>query len=424
MRKVISITWKDLVILFRDRAALILMFVVPLALTIGIGAITGSFGSQSGSSNSSIGDIPIIVFNQDDGDLGASLQQALTSPEMGGLFAVSTGQDLAGARKQVENDQAAAVVVIPAGFSASLIPDQQNGQTGPAAPVEVYASPERPNSARIVRLVIDQIIAGMASRPLGVQVALEGLLASGRLTQDAAALKQATTDLQQIASSQESPIQVRLQQGAQTAQNQPPNPLSYLAPAFAVFSLMYTVTLGGRSILIEREYGTLARLLTTPTSNAQVLAGKVFGIFSSGFLQVGILILASAALFGLRWGDPLAVTLLVVSVSLAATGWGILLAALATSPWQVGGVGSVMMIIFGLLGGTFIPATQFPQLIRTLARLTPNYWSNNGFIVLSSGGGLAEIMPILGALLAMAVVLFAVSVLFARRRWASGFAKK
>ena len=86
MRKVISITWKDLVILFRDRAALILMFVVPLALTIGIGAITGSFGSQSGSSNSSIGDIPIIVFNQDDGDLGASLQQALTSPEMGGLF--------------------------------------------------------------------------------------------------------------------------------------------------------------------------------------------------------------------------------------------------------------------------------------------------------------------------------------------------
>jgi ABC-2 type transport system permease protein len=83
-----------------------------------------------------------------------------------------------------------------------------------------------------------------------------------------------------------------------------------------------------------------------------------------------------------------------------------------------------MMIIFGLLGGTFIPATQFPQLIRTLARLTPNYWSNNGFIVLSSGGGLAEIMPILGALLAMAVVLFAVSVLFARRRWASGFAKK
>ena len=58
--------------------------------------------------------------------------------------------------------------------------------------------------------------------------------------------------------------------------------------------LMYTVTYGGRSLLAERSQGTLPRLLISPTATAQVLGGKVLGIFFTGVAQVGILILASA----------------------------------------------------------------------------------------------------------------------------------
>src|SRR6185436_7834376 len=70
--------------------------------------------------------------------------------------------------------------------------------------------------------------------------------------------------------------------------------LAYMAPGMALLFLMYTVSYGGRSILAERSQGTLPRLLVSPTSNAQVLGGKVLGIFFTGVAQVGILILASS----------------------------------------------------------------------------------------------------------------------------------
>ena len=55
MRKLLLIGLKDVRLVFRDRAALLLMLVAPFALTIGMGFITGRF---SGSSGSAISHIP------------------------------------------------------------------------------------------------------------------------------------------------------------------------------------------------------------------------------------------------------------------------------------------------------------------------------------------------------------------------------
>lgn len=422
MKKVLAITWKDIVLLVRDRAALIMILAAPFALTLGLGAISGGFSSQS----SGVGDIPLTIVNMDRGELGGNLLQALESPNLNGLFTIQVGTDIAAARLQVESDQIAGLVIIPADFSASFQPNIQSDQTGPVAPVELYTSPERPYSASIIRSVLTEMINSLQLGPLSSQVVVQGLINSGRLAPDPTAVSQVTAALRSMDLSQIGGRAIRIQVGQEspTERNQPPNALSYLAPAMAVLFLMYTVTLGGRSLLTERENGTLARILTTSTTSAQILGGKVSGIFITGFLQVSILILVSALLFGLRWGAPLAVVLLVCSVCLAATGWGILLASLASTPWQVGGIGSALMIIFGLLGGTFVPTSQFSDLVRMLAKITPNYWSNTGFSILIGGGGLKEITGAIEALWIMAAILFTVSIFFARKRWASGFARK
>ena len=52
-----------------------------------------------------------------------------------------------------------------------------------------------------------------------------------------------------------------------------------LAPGMALMFLMFTASNGGRSLLTERNQGTLPRLLVSPTTSAQVLGGKMFGIF-------------------------------------------------------------------------------------------------------------------------------------------------
>ena len=420
MKKVLVICWKDLTLTFRDRAAWILMLAAPFVLTLGLGAVTGAFSSKP---STGLQEIPVVVVNRDSGAIGAYLAETFQSAELENLFEPTVNEDPAAARQAVDDDQAAAAVIIPAGFSASLLPDPATGRTGSAAPVEVYSNPARPISASAVQSVVTQVVYDLEANPVRGQVAIQGLVESGRLQlpEVQAYAQQMSAHLASQSDTGRS-IELSVSSGKET-QPQQNNYLAYLAPGMAVFFLMYTVTQGGRSLLAERDQGTLPRLLSTPTGSAQVLGGKLLSIFTTGVLQVGVLVLAAGLLFGLDWGEPLPVALLVIAVSAAATGWGILLASLARTPFQVSSAGTALMLFFGLLGGTFIPTSNFSGAVRWLSQLTPNAWAMEGFTRRGAGGGLAEISVPVAALLGMAAALFFAAVLLSRRRWAAGFIK-
>jgi ABC-2 type transport system permease protein len=193
--------------------------------------------------------------------------------------------------------------------------------------------------------------------------------------------------------------------------------LAYMAPSMAIFFLMFTVTAGGRSILSERQWGTLPRLLATPSSPAQVLGGKIVGIFLTGAAQVFILIIFSAVAFGVQWGSPLAVIALTLAMVAAATAWGSLLAAYARSPGQANSVGAMLALTFGGLAGNFVPRQNYPQWLQNASLFTPNAWGLEGFIKLTGGGSLADILGPILALLLMAVVLFGLSIMAFRRQY-------
>jgi ABC-2 type transport system permease protein len=143
------------------------------------------------------------------------------------------------------------------------------------------------------------------------------------------------------------------------------------------------------------------------------------GIFLTGFAQVGLLVLGTTVMFGLNWGDPVGIVVLVAAVSAAATGWGLLLAGFAKTTNQVSSIGTAMMLIFGLMGGSFIPADSFTGPLQSLRLVTPNAWATEGFTLLNTGSTLADIVTPVLALVIMAVVLFAVAVFLFRRRWAT-----
>lgn len=73
MKKILQIGWKDLRVIFRDRAALILMLLAPFVLTVAMGLVTGSLGSSS----SGIEKVSVVVVNLDQGDLGNLLVEDL-----------------------------------------------------------------------------------------------------------------------------------------------------------------------------------------------------------------------------------------------------------------------------------------------------------------------------------------------------------
>jgi len=192
--------------------------------------------------------------------------------------------------------------------------------------------------------------------------------------------------------------------------------LAYMAPGMALMFLMFTVSNGGRTLLAERVQGTLPRLLVSPTAASQVLGGKVFGVYLTGVAQMLILILASTLLFQLNWGDPLAVLVLVLAAVVGAVGWGMLITALAKTPGQVSAVGSAVMLIFGILGGSFFSLDAMPRWFATISKITPNAWGIEGFTTLALGGGLADVLGSVIALLVMGAVLFTAAVLVFNRR--------
>lgn len=410
MTKLLTIGWKDLRLMFRDRAALILMLAAPFALTLGMGMITGAFSS----SGSSITKLPVIVINQDGGQLGDALEQLLTSADLGDLLAPRVETDEAAARSAVETDQVVAAVLIPAGFTASIIPAEGSSAPAGAVAIEVYKNPGRPISSGVVESIVQGFLGRVEAGRVGGQVAIEQLLAGGLAApQDVPRLAQQIG--QDQASLAAEPL-IRVQRSdAAASQTNTFNPLLILAPGMALVFLMFTVSLGSRSILLERRDGTLARMLSTATPGGPILVGKITGVYLVGAAQMFILILASALLFRLSWGDPLGVVALVLAAVVGAAGWGLLLAAVAKTPNQVANMGMAMMLLFGILGGSFFGGTLTGAL-GMVGKITPNAWAMDGFTTLARGGDLADIAPDIAALLLMGVVLLGVSVaLFGRK---------
>lgn len=414
MKKILNIGWKDLIVLFRDKGALVLMLGAPFVLTLGLGLITGSFSNNSGSG---LAGIPIAVVNEDSDELGQGLADVLFSADLAELLAPDTAVSPQAARQLVDNNDIAAAVIIPAGFTAGILPNA-SGQVGDAVSIEVYANPARPISANVVSSIVEDYINQVETGLVSVNVALTQLVMNGRITPaDTESMMTLGQEMgQRLINQDAAPQPIRIERdkaAAEAASN--PNFLAYIAPGMAVAFLMYTVALGGRSILAERDKGTLSRLLISPTSATQILAGKVVGIFLTGVAQVSVLIAASALLFGLRWGNLTGVVLLIVTVSAAATGWGLLLASLANRPGQVSSFGTALMLTFGILGGSFVQI-PFTGLLAQLSKITPNAWAIEGFMSLSQGGSLADIAPSLIALVVMAALLFGTAVLIFQRR--------
>ncbi|HEY3343471.1 MAG TPA: ABC transporter permease, partial [Anaerolineaceae bacterium] len=308
MKKILLIGWKDVTLAFRDRAALIFILAAPFLLTLGLGFVTGHF---SGPSSSGLSNIPVVVVNQDAGQLGSTLADLITSKDLASLVSATRLGDPALARQRVDADQAAAAVIIPAGFTQSILPDPASGATGPLVQIQLVTNPTRPTSAGVIRAIVERFISQVEVGRVAGQVAVTQLIGQGLIQPQAAAQIGAEIGARQGSAPGQSPA-ITLQTDTSGGGMVTFDALAYMAPGMALMFLMFTVSNGGRSLLAERNQGTLPRLLVTPTRTSQVLGGKLFGIFLTGVAQMLILITASAMLFQLNWGSPLPVLVLVL----------------------------------------------------------------------------------------------------------------
>jgi ABC-2 type transport system permease protein len=188
-----------------------------------------------------------------------------------------------------------------------------------------------------------------------------------------------------------------------------------------VLFMFLTSMTAATQLILTRQFGVSRRMFSTPTSAATIVAGETLGRFGVAMVQGVFIVLLSALVFGVSWGDPLGASLLVVAFALTGTGFAMLIGTFATNADQAGTVGVFGGMLLGFLGGAMVPLEVFGEPLRTIAQFTPHAWAIQGLRALAfEGAGPAAIAREVAVLLAFGLVPLAVATWRFRRMLAGG----
>jgi ABC-2 type transport system permease protein len=414
----LSIAWKDLLILFKDRNALIGAFVLPIVFVVvylGVaGAAGGGRGDSAGNDTGTVQTrrMPLVVVNND--PTGATARVLIDDLGRHANIAVTQYPE-ADARAKLGAKEIERMLVIPAGFSDSV-----------AAGKPVSLLLENNSLDRGTNEAVFMAVAGVTRQMSLERQIVASLERLGEMQRANPSFDPATSAAlaipiaqRQFEASRDQPLVTAVgSQPASLGQGEQVviSGVQIGVPGFAVLFIFLTAQITARSIYDEKKTGTFRRLMAAPLGKWRMLIGKLIPNFIVVLLQVvvmfaaGMFLLPLIGLDALRLGkDPVALVLLVLSIALCCTTLGILIAAVARTEAQIGGIAALVLWVLAFLGGSFIPLFLINESMATLGQVTPHYWAVTGFYdLLTRGQGLAAILDSIAILLGFSTVFFVI----------------
>jgi ABC-2 type transport system permease protein len=387
MKRLLTIAAKDTKIMVRDRAALLVMLAMPLALIFILGSALGSIG-EGGSLNARV-----AIVNLDEGSTGQRFVDGLTeSKDIAKVFTIEVRDDAEAVRTAVERGDLTAALIIPKDLTAKV-------QSHEPVALEVLQDPGSQVSAGVWAGVVR---AGVSSA--SAQIVAGEMLGEAFAAAPGPGSGSSPVDGQQAVSQMKldgvkvEQIEVKLEKQVSM--------ISYYSAGMSGMFLLFGGMFGAFNFVRERREQTLARMLSTPANKVSVVGGKALGVLAIGVLQFVVLFAGTRLFFGVDWGSNIAGVLIVgFAEAVAAAGLAMTLAALGKSERSIGGVGPALIMLFAALGGSMIPAEQLPKFLLPAQVLSPVYWTVNSFLDLMRGASLSAVLPNVAAVLAIGLVL-------------------
>ncbi len=359
----------------RDKSVFIFSLFVPLAL---MGVLNLSFGGFD-TGNVDLKPAVVIASSEDSGQLGAALLEAVDElPVMDVTVRKVPAGDVSRETKDTGADLG---IILPADFTTAVT----SGQPLSVQLVEGDAAGVETNVLiSVVDGLLEQFSAGTVTAEAGDIAGLPHQVLGG-LAQQAAA----GTAVLTLSEGQASAEQLSLKG-------------TLVAGQTGLF-LLFTVGFGVLGLLAEREEGTLSRLQSTPVAPGTIITAKALVGFILGVVATTILLTAGSVLFGVSFGSPAVVALLVLAVAAAATSLTFIVPRLVRSAEQANIAQSIVAMVLGIAGGAFFPI-EASGILATLADLNPIAAFIRGLGITAGGGGVAEIAIPLAVMLGFAAV--------------------
>lgn len=392
MNQILSLAFKDIKLLIRDRIGAFFIFGFPILMGVFFGVIMGGGLSKGANANK----IKLAVVDLDQSEQSKKFQSLLSDNT--DLQISETDQETA--PTLVRKSKVVGFLIIPQGFgkTAGVLWEEQ-------PEMQLGTDPSKAASGAMLEGMVMQAMGEMIGDRFGdtdmmkqsIKNSLEDIkndksidpitkvLAAGmfgqmdRLMDSIGKLNQKRSESgdgekgfvgQDIQFANIKKVDIRKEDNGIKLKSQydisfPQGMLWGILGCAAGFSI---------SIARERSQGTLVRLQAAPIQSWQILIGKALACFLVS-LSVFLLLTILGYLLGMKVDDYLKLAVTAVCTAFCFVGIMMSMAVLGKTEESVSGAGWAINMVMAMLGGAMVPYMFFPPILQTIGMASPVKWS-------------------------------------------------
>jgi len=400
--RILDVALKDLRQLIFDWRTALFFVAMPIAFTL---LFAFAF---SGGGEAEVPRLPVAFIDQDGESVLSTHLLALLDASDTIRPVLLKSADTKDAQDQVAEEELAAAVIIPAGYSEQVL-----SQAEPAPQPVVILDPNSPAGQ-----AAQNALQAAFTRMLGAVEAarLTALAYEGQGATAGQAFLAETID-RAIQAWSDPPLTIATSQSGTlaTESEEATDQASNSAHSSAGVMVQFTMAglMGAAEILVvERKSGTMRRLLTTPIARIEIILGHSIAMFAMILAQLTMLIAFGQLVLGVDYlREPVATLVMLLTTGLWATSLGLLIGIFSRTEEQVIIFSIIIMLLLSGLGGAWMPLEFTSEAFQTIGHLMPTAWAIDGFEnIVVRGLGLESVLLPAAIILGFAAMFFAVAV--------------
>ena len=173
---------------------------------------------------------------------------------------------------------------------------------------------------------------------------------------------------------------------------------TYMVPGILVILVtIIGMFLTGMNIAREKEIGTIEQLNVTPIKKYQFIIGKLLPFWIIGLFELAFGLLLARLVFNIPiLGSIHLIFFTAIIYLLVVLGFGLFVSTVTETQQQSMFVAWFFMVVFILMGGVFTPIESMPSWAQTIAYFNPIAHFNKAIrMIMLKGSDLQDILPII-----------------------------
>ena len=362
----LKLAHKDLKLFFADKRAMMLAFLIPIALITLFALAFGSVFHKKGEAK------PTVLIVADDDKTIASKNTIMQLDSLKEFQVKQTSS--VDAENLVKKGDEAAVLIFHKGFGDSL-----NAGNNPPIELKYDAAQEAEVG------ILQGSLTGNLMNIIGGKSMVKKTLAkfdAGNPNLDPVTREKIHAQISKIFSSDETKKQSGsfLKTTPLIAEEVNSPGLIQAVAGVAIMLLLFSVAGMGAGLLDEKQEGTLKKLLSSPIRPHNILFGKMLATNLISIFQLTAMFLFARLAFGLDiFPHLISLLIMIIATAYACSSFGVLLASFAKSRQQVQSLSTLIILVMSCIGGSMIPIFIMPLFMQKIAVFSVNYWAIQGF---------------------------------------------